>query len=126
MGQSSRSLRILVVEDEADIREPIVTYLESEGYSVESADNGWRALEKIKKGDGPDLILLDMKMPGMNGWEFAKAYRSQLQNPSPILVITAAADAEARAREVGAAGWLGKPLDLDELGQKIEVFKKAG
>ena len=111
---SSPSL-ILVIEDERDIREPIASFLASEGYRVECAENGKVALEKLSRGLDPGLILLDMKMPVMSGWEFVEAYRGVFQDCAPILVITAAADAESRAREVGACGWLGKPLELSEL-----------
>jgi DNA-binding response OmpR family regulator len=113
--QTNPASLILVIEDEPDIRQPLASFLESEGYRVECAENGKVALEKLSRGLRPGLILLDMKMPVMSGWEFVAAYRQVLQDCAPILVITAAADAEARAREVGACGWLGKPLELSEL-----------
>ena len=63
----------------------------------------------------PDLIVLDMKMPVMNGREFADEYRRRQRSPAPIVVVTAADDAQRRAAEVGASGWIAKPFDPDAL-----------
>jgi CheY-like chemotaxis protein len=105
---------ILVVDDERDIQEMVSMALESEGYAVESASNGLEGMEHVSRRM-PDLILLDMKMPTMDGWAFARDFHSQYDHQIPIIVITAAADARSRADETGAAGWLGKPFDLDDL-----------
>ena len=63
----------------------------------------------------PDLILLDMKMPVMNGWVFAKEYHRRYDKGAPIIVVTAADDARQRAIETGAVGWISKPFDADDL-----------
>ena len=107
--------RVLLVEDEADIRLVLELFLSAEGFAVQTARNGLEALRWLESGGSAELILLDMKMPVMNGWEFAEAYRNGAWPKAPILVMTAAADAEARAAEVGAQGWVGKPFELEEL-----------
>jgi CheY-like chemotaxis protein len=63
----------------------------------------------------PDVILLDMKMPETDGWAFAAQYAQQESDHAPIIVLTAARDAAQRAREIGAAGYLAKPFDLEAL-----------
>ncbi|MBI3978821.1 MAG: response regulator [Chloroflexi bacterium] len=109
---------VLVVDDEEDIRYLIALILESEGYRVETAMDGRAALTAIERRM-PDLIVLDMKMPIMNGWEFAREFRARHNGQVPILVLTAADDARKRAEEIGAAGWLGKPFELDALVRAI-------
>jgi urea transport system substrate-binding protein len=106
--------RILVVEDDEVLLDLMKSFLEHEGYEVATAGNGHDAMERVKEGL-PDLILLDMKMPVMNGWEFAARFYHGHERPAPVLVITAAAAAPSRAEDVAAAGWLGKPFSREEL-----------
>ena len=106
--------RVLVVEDEPEIREFVSMVLDSQGYRVSTAANGARALEEIHR-EPVDLILLDMRMPVMDGWSFARAYRAALGPHAPIVVLTAAQDAADRAAQINAEGFLGKPFDLDDL-----------
>jgi CheY-like chemotaxis protein len=110
--------RVLVVEDDEGIRELIALALGDEGHQVDEALDGRSALEQIAR-QPPDLIILDMKMPGMDGWEFARAYRGRHGGRTPIVVLTAAIDAEARATEVGAEAFLAKPFDLDALIERV-------
>lgn len=88
--------------------------LEEQGYMVHAAADGLAGLEAVQR-ERPDVILLDMKMPVMDGWEFARRYRVECSAPSPIVVMTAAEDPRKPAEEIGAAGWLGKPVELDVL-----------
>ena len=104
---------VLVVDDNDDIREVLAMVLEQEGYRVAHASNGRAALEAVARGM-PALILLDMKMPVMNGWEFAAELRRRYAESAPIVVISAAEDARRRAAEIGAQGWVGKPFDLSD------------
>jgi DNA-binding response OmpR family regulator len=110
---------ILVVEDEADILMGIKEFLQDEGFKVLTAQNGMEAMKKLKNNEMPNLILLDMKMPVMDGWKFAEEFHKIFDNLSPILVVTAAADAKQRALDIGASGWIEKPFQLDELLKKI-------
>jgi CheY-like chemotaxis protein len=112
---------ILIIEDDEDILFSLRDYLELEGYRVLTAGNGLEALELLKVTETPNLILLDMKMPLMNGWEFAAAYTEKFTQRAPIIVVTAAADAEQRARDIQAISFVEKPFNLDNLLEKIKI-----
>jgi CheY-like chemotaxis protein len=119
--REERRGKILVVDDDASIRSFIELALDTEGYQVVTAPNGALALDAAGHGE-PDLILLDMRMPVMDGWTFARAYRSRPGPHAPIVVLTAARDASARAAEINADAHLGKPFDLDELLGIVERY----
>jgi CheY-like chemotaxis protein len=110
---------ILVVDDDEAIRDLMRLVLADEGYKVVEAENGAKALS-VLKGATPDLILLDMRMPVMDGWAFAAAYAGEPGPKAPIVVFTAARDAEARSTEISADAYLGKPFVLDDLIAKID------
>ncbi len=117
---------ILVVDDDEIIREVVNLTLSDEGYKILEASNGKIALEVIEKQtQPPDLILLDMRMPVMDGWGFADQYRQTAGPHSPIVVLTAATDAAAFANQVEADGFLAKPFDLDRLIEIVEQHKKT-
>jgi DNA-binding response OmpR family regulator len=105
---------VLVVEDDPDLLALMDMILSDAGYRVRTAPEGRAALELIAQ-EMPALILLDMRMPGMNGWEFARAFRDRHRRGAPIVVVTAAEDARARAEEIAADGWLAKPFDLEDV-----------
>lgn len=119
-----RKKTILIVEDEKDILFTLKEFLESENYHILVAENGFEAMQLLKTSGIPDLILLDMKMPVMNGWEFAIEFLDKHDHQSPIVVITAAADAEQRAKDISAVGWVEKPFDLDVLLKTIKKYEK--
>jgi CheY-like chemotaxis protein len=104
---------ILVVDDDDAIRTFVGEALEDEGYTVCAARDGREALAAAAAAP-PCAILLDMRMPTMDGWAFAAAYRARTDRPAPLVCMTAAA-AGARARAVAAAATLAKPFDLDAL-----------
>ena len=112
---------ILVVDDERDLLELISLVLRQEGYQVKKASDGRVALEAVERSM-PDLILLDMKMPVVDGWRFASEFHARHGFRVPIIVLTASEDARASAAEVGASGWLGKPFDLDLLIDTVRRF----
>jgi CheY-like chemotaxis protein len=114
MSSVTRAARILVVEDDDSIRDLVDLVLSSAGYEVLTAPDGAAALQVIGQTD-PDLVLLDMRMPIMDGWEFARQYRARPEPHAPIVVLTAARDAAERAAEIHANGYLGKPFDVDDL-----------
>ena len=122
--EGPRKKTILIVEDEKDILFTLKDFLESENYHILVAENGVEAMELLKTSGIPDLILLDMKMPIMNGWEFAIEFLDKHDHQSPIVVITAAADAEQRAKDISAVGWVEKPFDLDVLLKTIKKYEK--
>jgi CheY-like chemotaxis protein len=108
--------QILIVEDNSDLREVLEIILSEEGYKVESASDGKVALNLIQQVP-PDLILLDLNMPVMNGWEFIEAYYQSVPQPTPIFIITAQSLAEVRRRAINfkIARIIGKPFRLGEL-----------
>ena|SRR5579864_3850102 len=106
--------RVLVVEDQDDIRELVALVLRNEGYCVATADNGVVALEEVERKPFA-VVLLDMRMPVMDGWAFADAYRKRPGPHAPIVVLTAAQDAAARAAQIRADAYLGKPFELEDL-----------
>ena len=111
---------ILVVDDDPDLREFLRLILTSMGFEVTSAANGQEALH-VMEGHDPDLILLDMKMPVMNGWEFCRVLEGRDARP-PIVVLTAAPDPAVRAAEAHADGWLGKPFEYADLEATVRRF----
>jgi two-component system, chemotaxis family, chemotaxis protein CheY len=114
---------ILVVDDDSDLREFLRLMLTSMGFEVTSAANGQQALD-VMESYNPDLILLDMKMPVMNGWEFCAALEGRVAPRPPIVVLTAAPDPAARAAEVHADGWLGKPFEYADLEATVRRFAR--
>lgn len=105
---------ILVVDDDEAIRTVVSLVLTDEGYDVVTAEHGRAALDRLATVR-PDLILLDMRMPIMDGWELARVYRAAPGPRASIVVLTAAHDAATRAAQIDAAGYLAKPFALDDL-----------
>jgi two-component system, OmpR family, response regulator MprA len=118
MEQPRHVCRVLVVDDDANVRDIVAGTLGLEGYRVATADSGAIALPFVA-ADLPQIIVLDMQMPGLSGWDLAEALKEG-GITIPILVLTAAHDPEAVAREIGAADWLAKPFDLVDLLAKVE------
>jgi DNA-binding response OmpR family regulator len=106
--------RVLVVDDDAGIREMVTLALTDAGYAVATAADGQAALALVGQFR-PDVILLDMRMPVMDGWAFAQAYRAQADPQVPIIVCTAARDAAASAAQIAAAAYLAKPFNVEDL-----------
>lgn len=104
---------VLVIDDDPLIRAVLSDALSDKGYIVQTAANGLEGLETIEQSL-PALILLDMWMPELDGWGFARELRSREIN-IPIVVMTAARDARHWAHEINATGYLTKPFDLAEL-----------
>lgn len=134
---NERPRRILVVEDEEAIREFIRFALEDEGYEVKTANDGQYALELLSNTNSnnpqfqPDLILLDMRMPRMDGWTFSQTYYQSKLVPAggwdkeklaPILVMTAASDAAQFAGQITSIGYVAKPFDLEDLLALVKRF----
>ncbi len=111
--------KVLVLDDDRDLLSLVAFVLEEDGYEVKTATDGREGLDAVQR-EMPDLILLDMKMPVMDGWEFAREFHSKFDSKVPIVVLTAAADARRSAEEVGAVGWIGKPFDLDTLTNTVK------
>jgi two-component system, chemotaxis family, chemotaxis protein CheY len=110
---------VLVVEDEPAVLKVITLVLTDAGYRVEAAIDGLDALDKIAQ-ERPGLIILDMRMPVMDGWEFSGQVRARYGRTIPLLMLSAATDAAARASQIEAEAYLEKPFDIDELARLVE------
>jgi CheY-like chemotaxis protein len=108
--------RVLVVEDEADLRRLFSVVLSEGGFEVKEAANGAEALVLAQRWR-PDVILLDLMMPVMNGWQFAELYGESTENAAAVVVITAAGPGATRsASSLGVvSAVLSKPIDVDAL-----------
>jgi CheY-like chemotaxis protein len=104
---------ILVVDDDPTIRAAVAELLEMYGYAVVVASNGGEALEVVAR-EHPRVVLLDMRVPVLDGWGFMRALREREFQPQ-ILVVSAAYDARRWADEVGAAGHIPKPFEAEDL-----------
>ena len=106
--------KILVVEDNDDVREMMAVTLQLEGHKVVTAVNGRDALEKLRTGEKPCLILLDLMMPVMNGWELRSALQQDPALRSVPVVVVSAATGEI-VKRTPADAFLSKPVDMDRL-----------
>jgi CheY-like chemotaxis protein len=111
---------ILIIDDDPAILATVAEILHDEGYSVRVAGNGLEGLVALEQ-QLPALILLDMRMPVLDGWGFVQALRERGVRV-PFVVLTAAQDAHRWAQEVGASEFLAKPFDLEELLAIVEQF----
>jgi two-component system, chemotaxis family, chemotaxis protein CheY len=112
---------LLVVDDDADLREAITDVLRDAGYEVIVAHNGRHAMEVLGRSDPlPGLVLLDMMMPVLDGAGFLAEVRGHAQwGHIPVVVFSASAN--PNLKELGASGWVRKPVDLDAL---LEVVRQ--
>lgn len=117
---------ILVIEDNNDIRETVEDVLRTEGYNVYGVSNGREALLALKKIQGPTLLLLDMMMPLMNGWEFLEAQKTDAKFANLPVVVVSALDAEHAlikdSEVVNARAYIRKPIDLDALMSVVQAY----
>lgn len=116
--------KILIVEDEANIRELLRLYLEREGYTVLEAENGVEGIKKWKS-DKPDMLLLDVMMPVMDGWAVSREIRAE--SDVPIIMLTAKGETADRVSglEMGADDYIVKPLEMPEVIARVRaVFRR--
>jgi CheY-like chemotaxis protein len=112
--------KILVVEDDLAIREVLTEVLRFEGFEAEGAANGREALNLLEGQEAPSLIVLDLMMPVMNGWEFLDRIH-QIPNLSAVPVIVASAGIVRPEDPVGAVDFLRKPIDLEEFIGRVKL-----
>jgi CheY-like chemotaxis protein len=120
------NVRVLLVDDAEDFLEPVRFWLESKGYLVMTANNGQEALDAIKR-HAPNIVFLDINMPGMNGLEALKRIRSLYGN-LPVVMVTAAYQNEqyfAEANKLGISGFFPKSNSLPDLTRMIEMTLRA-
>ena len=107
--------RILVVDDDESLRELLRMHLSAAGYEVSTAADGISAGYQVLKAP-PDLILSDVNMPHMDGFEFVAALKSDKSLPDiPVIFLTSMEDGDGRGKELGAVGYLTKPVRADRL-----------
>ncbi|NOZ59756.1 MAG: response regulator [Euryarchaeota archaeon] len=121
--------RILLVDDEPDIRYITRRMLERAGHSVVEAGDGETALDILRR-EPPDLVLLDVRMPGMNGWEVCRRIKEDSTTGSiPVVMFTVrtSKDSVKRSRECGAEAHINKPFEREELLELLErILEGAG
>jgi CheY-like chemotaxis protein len=115
--------QVLVVEDDAALREIYAGALRGFGHEVRTAGDGAAALETLHNGWVPCVVFLDLRMPGMDGWELSRRLRADERFRSvPVVVVAAHFRIDAEATEIGAAAWLQKPFDLALLDQETRAL----
>ena len=109
-------MAILVIEDDGDVRGCVSQLLRSEGFTVDGAENGQEALAYLRTHPAPSLILLDLTLPVVDGVEFRKRQLADARLAKiPVIVLSGRRDGPTCARKIGAADFLEKPVNLDEL-----------
>ena len=114
------AISVLIVEDDANIRELLQLYLEKDGYAVTTAADGGQGLEKFRSIK-PDLVLLDVMMPVMDGWEVCKAIRAEGDTPVIMLTAKGETDDKVQGLKAGADDYVTKPFEMKELLARIEA-----
>jgi signal transduction histidine kinase len=113
--------RILVVEDDAQILAIVALLLEDEGYLIDTASDGKQALSRLRDGPLPDLIVLDLMLPKLDGWEFRAIQRAD-PGLASIPVLAVSADSSAKAAAIDATGFLSKPFRADDLIGRVRAI----
>ena len=112
---------VFVVEDDVDTRDMMGRFLELEGFTVEVAANGKQALERLNAGVHPCVILLDLMMPVMDGWQFrSQQIRDAAIASIPVIVVSAAG--KERMADIEANAYLSKPVDLEQLLAEVTQY----
>jgi CheY-like chemotaxis protein len=128
MKSGQQRAHILVVEDDLDIRESMTEILEDRGYEVSTAADGVQALQRLAEGARkPDLILLDLMMPNMNGLEFREEQLKSAEHAAiPVAIISADGNIKEKAQRVRVDGFLRKPLKIEPLMDMVEQLLRKG
>ena len=119
------AISVLIVEDDPNIRELLQMYLEKDGYAVTLASDGGQGLDKFRSIK-PDLVLLDVMMPVMDGWAVCKAIRAEGNTPVIMLTAKGETDDKVQGLKAGADDYVTKPFEMKELLARIEaVLRRA-
>ena len=113
-----KATRVLVVDDHEDIRKTLTVALDDEGYDVRAAANGQEALTVLDEWT-PNVILLDLMMPVMDGWAFRKEQLRRDGEAAPVVILSAAGELESHRAALSAAAFIPKPFDIDRVVETI-------
>lgn len=116
--------KILVIDDEAELRKLTRTILQNDGHEVIEAETGMEGLDMVKK-ERPDLILLDVRMPKLDGWEICRKIKSREgAEETPVLIFTVMGNTEdkIRSQRSGADGHIEKPFEVEGLLEKVNSY----
>jgi CheY-like chemotaxis protein len=119
--QSLAHCPVLIVEDDADLREMMAQLLSLEGFQSAAVANGREALEYLHQSESPNVILLDLMMPVMDGWEFRRLQQADPDLARVPVIVLSALD-QSRTGDVNASAFLKKPLDFDRLLQLVRSY----
>jgi CheY-like chemotaxis protein len=112
---------VLIVEDDQDLREMMAQLLTLEGFEAATVSNGREALEYLHHATTPNVILLDLMMPVMDGWEFRRRQQADPAMADVPVIVLSALD-QSRAADVNASAFLKKPLDFDRLLTLVRTY----
>jgi DNA-binding response OmpR family regulator len=116
-------MKILVVEDDARSRDLLIKYLGAKGHQVTGAHDGLRAVDAARAG-GPDLVLLDVNLPGLDGWGVLERLRAFSQVPVIMVTVRDAPQEKVTGLDLGADDYITKPFDLRELDARIAAVMR--
>lgn len=116
------SPRVLLAEDDGELRELLALVLEGAGYQVVQCDNGLQLLSQLEQADDFAAVISDLRMPGLGGLEVLEKHHNRARRQLPFICMTAFGDEQThiRARQLGAAEVINKPFDLDEMIALVE------
>ena len=128
MAEVANKRKVLVVDDDPQIRKILTRMLEPSTYEIRSVDDGFAAIQSVREW-GPDLVILDIMMPGMSGIEVCRQIREENAGGTLQILMLSAKDSQAdrlRALEYGANDYVTKPFHIASLGRKIQyMFEKS-
>ncbi len=128
MGEVAAKRKVLVVDDDPQIRKILTRMLEPSIYEIRSVDDGFAAVQVVREW-GPDLVILDIMMPGMSGIEVCRQIREESPSGNLQILMLSAKDSQAdrlRALEYGANDYVTKPFHIASLGRKVQyMFEKS-
>ena len=118
--------KVLVVDDEKGVRDLLHRFLKANGYQAILASNGKEAIE-LAKSESPNAILLDFKMPGIDGVETCRRLRAEEQTRYiPVIMVTAFGTTETEATDAGADDFINKPFNLTDLAMRVKSLLRIG
>jgi DNA-binding response OmpR family regulator len=118
--------KVLIVDDEKGVRDLLHSFLKAKGYQTIMASSGEEAI-KLAKSESPNAILLDVKMPGIDGVETCRRLRAEEQTRYiPVIMVTAFGTTETEATDAGADDFINKPFNLTDLAVRVESLLRIG